>query len=340
MAVVPTAMQSAARRLRASSVYLCAVVPLMRLKQRYVKKQEGHRRLLLAVQLVYVLLFTAWLVDSHTWPAPDVVAIFLLCFAIFAARGLSFMRDWTPFMVLLLGYVALPGIAPGLIARAHVQFPIDADRWLFGVLPTTWLQDHLWVEGQLHWYDYYASFMYLLHFIAPLVLAFIFWMWHKRLYWRFVRSYLLLMYAGFATYLIYPMAPRWWASDQHLIPYVHRVLSAVNWAGISDPVVFLSKYFQTDPVAAMPSMHAAFPMLVWLVVWRVWPRWGWAFVIYPIGMAFSVVYAGEHYLIDILAGWLYAAVAFAIIWGGYGLPWRRGRESAGERTVELPAEAA
>lgn len=329
MTLLPETVQRAARRAVALPGIDPALRRLARLQRRYLGAQERHRRLLLLVQAVYITLFTVWLLDSHTWPAADVVACFLLIFAIFTMRGVSFLRDWTPFMVLLLAYVALPGVTPGLIGRAHVQFPIDADRWLVGhftggLLPTTWLQRQLWTPHHLHWYDYLAAFLYLMHFITPLVVAFVFWMRNRALYWCFVRSYLLLMYAGFATYLIYPMAPPWWASDLHRIPTVARVLGAVQWAGVSDPIIFLSKYFHVDPVAAMPSMHGAFPVLVWLVLWRVYPRWGWATVLYPIGMAFAVVYPGEHYLIDIIAGWLYAIVAFALVWGGLGRGlWRR-----------------
>ncbi|HLZ71293.1 MAG TPA: phosphatase PAP2 family protein [Dehalococcoidia bacterium] len=323
MALVPPPVPRAVRRAASLRDVQHLFAALRRLRRHYLGAQERHRRLLWLVQGAYIVLFTAWLLDSHTWPAADVVACFLLIFAIFTMRGVRFLRDWAPFMVLLLAYVALPGVTPGLIGRAHVQFPIDTDRWLFGwfthgELPTTWLQQQLWQDGRLHWYDYLAAFLYLMHFITPLVVAFVFWMRDRALYWRFVRSYLLLMYAGFATYLIYPMAPPWWASDLHRIPYVVRVLGNVQWAGVSDPIIFLSKYFHVDPVAAMPSMHGAFPVLVWLVLWRVYPRWGWATVLYPIGMAFAVVYPGEHYAIDIIAGWLYAIVAFALVWGGLG----------------------
>src|SRR5207248_5132706 len=137
---------------------------------------------------------------SHTYPAPDLIAVFLLIFAFLAARGLGFLRDWSPFVLLLLGYVGLTGLEDGLIRHAHVQFPIDAERALFGKeLPTTWLQATLWRPPTSHWYDYLAAILYPLHFIVPLVTAFVFWMWKKRYYWRFVASYLLLCYAGFVT---------------------------------------------------------------------------------------------------------------------------------------------
>jgi membrane-associated phospholipid phosphatase len=39
-------------------------------------------------------------------------------------------------------------------------------------------------------------------------------------------------------------------------------------------------------------------------------RWGWRPVLaaYPLLMTFTVVYTGEHYVIDVLAGWLAAVL--------------------------------
>jgi membrane-associated phospholipid phosphatase len=32
--------------------------------------------------------------------------------------------------------------------------------------------------------------------------------------------------------------------------------------------------------------------------------------VYPLAMSLALVYAGEHYVVDCIAGWVYAAVAF------------------------------
>jgi hypothetical protein len=289
---------------------------LSRLHARYLTQQHEHRRLVLALQLVYAALFSAWLAYSHTWPAPDLIAVFLLLFALFMARGLRFLRDWTPFVLLLLGYIALTGLVGGLTARAHVAFPIVADRRLFGgLVPTVWLQTHLYNPDHLRWYDYVSTLLYPMHFVVPLVIAFVFWMWRPQAYWRFVASYLVLCYAGFITYVVYPMAPPWWAYRVGQLPVVHLIRDEVKIGGIANPVTLATRYFHPNPVAAMPSLHAGFPLLVWLVLWRTWPRWGWAVVVYPLAMSFAVVYTGEHYVVDCLAGYVYALVAFVLVWG-------------------------
>ena len=66
-----------------------------------------------------------------------------------------------------------------------------------------------------------------------------------------------------------------------------------------------------NAVAAMPSLHMAGAVLVALVVWRAVP---WArplAIAYPMAMALTLVYTGEHYVADVAAGAALAAGAWA-----------------------------
>ena len=56
----------------------------------------------------------------------------------------------------------------------------------------------------------------------------------------------------------------------------------------------------------MPSLHAAYPVLLMLFFWSSAGKWRWLLPLYPLLMAFSLVYTGEHYVFDILLGWVYA----------------------------------
>jgi membrane-associated phospholipid phosphatase len=70
----------------------------------------------------------------------------------------------------------------------------------------------------------------------------------------------------------------------------------------------------SNPVAAMPSLHAAIPMMLALFFWprvRAWLRV--VLLAYAVAMGFTLVYAGEHYVIDVLVGWVYAALAVAAV---------------------------
>ena len=65
----------------------------------------------------------------------------------------------------------------------------------------------------------------------------------------------------------------------------------------------------------MPSLHAAYTLLVTLFLWRA-ARWPWAralLALYPPAMAFALVYTAEHYVVDILLGWAYTLAAVWVV---------------------------
>jgi membrane-associated phospholipid phosphatase len=61
-----------------------------------------------------------------------------------------------------------------------------------------------------------------------------------------------------------------------------------------------------NDVAAMPSLHGGYSFLFALFLWSFTKRWRWLLALYPLAMGFTLVYSGEHYVVDILMGWLYA----------------------------------
>ena len=70
----------------------------------------------------------------------------------------------------------------------------------------------------------------------------------------------------------------------------------------------------SNSVAAMPLLHAAIPMMLLVLFWpEVKARGKIGLSFYAGSMALVLVYAGEHYVIDVLAGWLYAIVVVVVL---------------------------
>jgi len=68
-----------------------------------------------------------------------------------------------------------------------------------------------------------------------------------------------------------------------------------------------------NPLAAMPSLHLALTLVIALTIWRVDRRLGIAATIYTVAMGVSLVYLGEHWLVDVLVGAAIALVtAYAV----------------------------
>ena len=90
----------------------------------------------------------------------------------------------------------------------------------------------------------------------------------------------------------------------------------------------------SNQVAAVPSLHGGYTLLVALILWPLVPRWGRVLLaLYPIAMTYALVYTAEHYVVDILLGWLYTVIAFfAVNWLFDRLAERREEREAAEAT--------
>ena len=112
----------------------------------------------------------------------------------------------------------------------------------------------------------------------------------------------------------FPAAPPWLASQNGELDPTTRLIGP-----ISGHIPFLSFSFEglyergseyANPVAAVPSLHAAYTLLITLFLWRSAPRWVRPLLAaYPLAMAFALVYTAEHYVFDILLGWTYTVIA-------------------------------
>jgi hypothetical protein len=223
-------------------------------------------------------------------------------------RVVRLLADWLPLVALLLAYDASRGLADGLGATVHVAELAEVDRWLTGgVLPTIVLQEH-WDAG---WWEALASLVYGSHFVVtPVVLA-VLWLRDRARWVRYARLVVALSAAGLVTYVLYPAAPPWLAARDGVIGPVQR-LSGAGWETLGLPragALLADSQAQVNPVAAVPSLHTAFAVLVCLVLLplaaRTWQRV--ALVAYALLMPVVLVWAGEHYVVDTLLGAVYAA---------------------------------
>jgi membrane-associated phospholipid phosphatase len=301
------------------------------------ERRARRRRLLLALLVLFTLVTT-----FIGFPTGREVILGWVLLALLAACGgdvrlwrRAVVRDWLPLFFVLFAYDLLRGIAnevggrlfglpswvssaedPAKHARAHLTPMIEGDRALFGgSVPTTWLQDHYYELGTAHWYDVVAALVYLSHFLVPLGLAVVLWCLSYQLFRRYLAVFVALTLAGLATYVLYPAVPPWMAALNGHLPPVHRVVSetlqVIGGDTVSSAVEQGAAY--SNPVAAMPSLHAAMPMMLLVFFWPAvrWLARG-VLVAYALTMAVTLVYTGEHYVTDVLAGWLYAAVVVLV----------------------------
>ncbi len=71
--------------------------------------------------------------------------------------------------------------------------------------------------------------------------------------------------------------------------------------------------FNPNRFAAFPSLHAAFPALAAAYAWSRYRPLAIGLIAWSAAVLLSIVYLGEHYVVDALDGYLYVAVALAIV---------------------------
>ena len=270
----------------------------------------------------------------------DVLAIWLLvgllCFSVSDLRGYArgLVLEWLPFVAILIAYDSLRGSAGHLFA-VHYLPQLQVDTTLFGgTPPTVTLQHWLW-HGHVVWYDVIFWCVYLTHFFATPLVAAVLWKFDRQRFRTFAVLVATLSFAGLLTYALYPAAPPWLASQAGLVAPITRIIPAV-WHSLnlhSAGSLIENGYRYANNVAAVPSLHSAFSLLIAITLWPRKHKWLRPIVaLYPLAMAFSLIYAAEHYFSDIVLGWMYAIAA---VTAGHALLrwWARRRAAAADSAL-------
>lgn len=260
---------------------------------------------------------------------PDVLLVAAGFALVIVARSrLHLLREWTPFLVLFLAYELMRGLADDVGFKVHVSDVVSVERAIFGGhLPTAMLQAWLHPVSGVDWLAVAGTVVYMLHFMLPLATALLLWYLRPTLFHPYLVSLIILSFAGFVTYLFLPVAPPWYAAQHGLagsaageVPITYLKPGAfadlVGLVGLDGSslydVTFTS--LNANPVAAFPSLHAAYPFLTFLVLRRAFGRVGWVAFGYFAFVAFTVVYTADHYVVDVAGGVAYAAAAYALMW--------------------------
>lgn len=206
--------------------------------------------------------------------------------------------------------------------RMRVDYPIRVDRFIgAGRPPGQRLQAALRRPPALTPLDYALALFYATWDLEPhLALAWILWRHEGRF-----RGAAVPLAAVFDStligYWLVPTAPPWWASEKagRMGGDVHRVVVEVKRALLRRPRPVRDHEQGANPWAAMPSDHFASALMTAMVLREVNAAAGAAAFGYALVLGFALVYLGEHYVTDLLAG---GALAVAVRFAAYRAPWR------------------
>ncbi len=221
---------------------------------------------------------------------------------------------WPALILVLQVHATIWGAIPLLGRPVHVDYAIAIDRVLgLGEVPTLELQAiRAWAPRALDvaMYGVYVSF-----FAAPFLGFLGAWRARRETAARFARALSCASFLGLSVMIALPTAPPWMASEQGALPRVERVGEALIGAARQSEA---EQIVGLNETAAMPSLHTASTVLVALLIGSLVPalrRRAW---LYPLAMGFALIYMGEHYLVDVLAGVLTAVVAWQLAGTSWG----------------------
>ena len=188
--------------------------------------------------------------------------------------------------------------------RLYTRYPIKVDSALgAGRLPGARLQTLLAGRRPTAALDRFLTVTHWLWFFEPYAVLFWILFRHPERFPRAARQMAAVFDAGAFGYWALPTAPPWWASEQGLVKEpMRRIMVEVGeplWGRYWGP---LYKALGGNPWAAMPSLHFATSMQGAVSLSEGSRREGAVGWAYALVLGYGLVYLGEHYVTDLLAG--------------------------------------
>jgi membrane-associated phospholipid phosphatase len=234
------------------------------------------------------------------------LAVCLLVIAALARRidrlpaALQILVDFYPAALLPILFNTLEPLIEASRGDARDRILIAADRAIFGVDVTVWLQRlaHPWLSDLM--FVFYATY----YFIA-LTLGAILWARNRATARRFIFTLMVVYYVSYAGYFTIPAhGPRSAQSSEYTVSLTTTPVSNA----ISETIDSLEK----TKFDVFPSGHTMVAVAVLLVAWRQARRAFWLLLPVASGLVISTVYCRYHYAVDVIAGTLLAFVTVPI----------------------------
>jgi membrane-associated phospholipid phosphatase len=171
------------------------------------------------------------------------------------------------------------------------------DVRIFGRLPDAWHG----ALGRPAWLTDIASLAYVSFYVLPIALAVSLYVrGREREYERFVFTVQVAFFVSYLGYFAFP------ASGPRVA--VEREADVLGGGATSVAVRAFLHVVEINVLDAFPSGHTAVSLVVLVLGWRIFRRWRAAIVVLVLAILFSTVYLSLHYVVDLAAGALVAAL--------------------------------
>ncbi len=281
--------------------------------QRFTKKN-------LIVNTLLISVFVLWTLIIGTMRQDQIILIFLYLGCFYAhEKSRKFIIGFSIFIVYWIIYDSMRALPNYEVSAVNIKEPYEIEKALFGISINGILltPNEYFALNTRAWLDVLSGLFYINWVPIPLAFGVYLFLKDKILFTEFSLVFLFVNLLGFMIYYLYPAAPPWYVD---LYGFDLQIGVPGNRAGLArfDEIVgapiFQSIYNKNANVlAAMPSLHATYPLIV--LYYGIKKRLGWInilFVVFMLGIWFSAVYSNHHYFIDVLVGIALTIIAFIV----------------------------
>jgi hypothetical protein len=271
--------------------------------QRFTKKN-------ITINLILVLAYVLWNLFIGDFRQDHILTIVLWLGAFYAhEKSRKFILAFSVFIVYWIIYDSMRIIPNYEVSTAHIREPYEIEKQLFGITLNNQLitPNEYFAIYNHKIIDFFAGIFYINWVPIPLALGVYLFLKDKYTFIKFSLAFLLVNLIGFIIYYIYPAAPPWYVD---LYGFDLKIGVPGNRAGLArfDELInyplFEGIYNKNANVlAAMPSLHSTYPLIV--LFYGIQKKLGWvniAFFVFMLGIWFTAVYSNHHYIIDVLVG--------------------------------------
>ena len=157
--------------------------------------------------------------------------------------------------------------------------------------------------------DFLSGIFYLCWVPVPILFGvYLYLKGERELYLKTALVFLFVNLIGFVGYYVHPAAPPWYVMLHGFEPVLNtpgETAGLARFDAVTGLNIFSSIYSRNANVfAAVPSLHSAYMVipLYYSIVRKSHPALIALFAIILVGIWFTAVYSGHHYIIDVLLG--------------------------------------
>lgn len=262
----------------------------------------------MVILLSFLYLCIAYLLTGLRVEHWLIIGFYNLCFFI-NVKTRRLILAFTIFLLFGVIYDLMKVYPNYMINNVDVAPLYHFERKIFGIIVNNQLltPNEFFAKYHNMFLDLISGLFYINWMPIPLAFAFYLYLKNKEQFLQFSLTFFLVNIIGFSIYYIHPAAPPWYVQlygfDLHT-GVLGNTAGLARFDSLIGVPVFSSIYTRNSNVfAALPSLHSAYPVVVLYYAYRNGLSWiNWLLGLFMVGIWFSAVYSGHHYVTDVLLG--------------------------------------